>query len=289
MFLGLALPLALLSIINSRNSRIVLDNIYRANIPVILTSSGNFVNVARVVKLSGSNLLGQEDFSPFSSGKEVVRSKQIGAELLKGITPRNPFGMLQAILSTSPGLVIASSTPHQGRKGMPNNQTQGAINPSGLVYVTLTETANEQLKAENQGNRESTDRIEGSLTALLRLNTGDPVAQVDYLNTRIIHEGGWLNNLLSVVPSPVKDETSEPEKKSRNKKGAVAPVALLAAEADEWGTTSTSRTETPDGLGNSSSGTSASTPKTSSDDWDGPSTSSDLDSPGSTRSSNEEW
>ena len=206
MFLGIALPLALLSIINSRNSRIVLDNVYRASIPVIFSSSGNFVNVSRSEKLSSGALLSQEDFSPFSSGKEVVRSKQIGTEVLQGKTPKNPFGMLQALLTTSPGMVIASSAIGQTRKKLPSNQAQGSLNPSGLVFVTLTDSANSELVKENQGSKESTDRVEGTWTALLSLNTGDPVAQVDYLNTRIMHEGGWLNNLLEVTPAVAKVE-----------------------------------------------------------------------------------
>jgi hypothetical protein len=284
MFLGLALPLALLSIINSRNSRIVLDNVYRASIPVVLTSSGNFVNVSRIEKANGSNLLSQEDFSPFSSGKEVVRSKQIGSELLQGKTPKNPFGMLQALLSTTPGMAIASSALGQNKKKMPSNQAQGSLNPSGLVFVTLTDAAVAELIKENQGSRESSEPIEGSLTALLSLNTGDPVAQVDYLNTRIMHEGGWLNNLLTISPVPAKVESPGKEKKSR--KGKVAETQIQST-TDEWGAPATSSDQIQ------TSGSTSSSPsapqKASTDDWGSPSTSSDWDTPGSSGGSKEEW
>jgi hypothetical protein len=284
MFLGLALPLALLSIINSRNSRIVLDNVYRASISVVFTSSGNFVNVSRLEKLDSGALLSQEDFSPFSSGKEVVRSKQIGAELLQGKTPKNPFGMLQAILTTSPGMVIASSAFGQSKKKLPSNQAQGSLNPSGLVFVTLTDSANSELIKENQGSKESIDRVEGTLTALLSLNSGDPVAQVDYLNTRIMHEGGWLNNLLSVSPAAPKVESPKKTKKSRSEKGVAAPAE---SAIDEWGS--------PAGNSDHSSPQKSSgspqppSQKAPTDDWGSSSTNSDWDTPGSSGGSKEEW
>ena len=284
MFLGIALPLALLSIINSRNSRIVLDNVYRASIPVIFSSSGNFVNVARSEKLSSGALLSQEDFSPFSSGKEVVRSKQIGTELLQGKTPKNPFGMLQALLTTSPGMVIASSAIGQTRKKLPSNQAQGSLNPSGLVFVTLTDSANSELVKENQGSKESTDRVEGTLTALLSLNTGDPVAQVDYLNTRIMHEGGWLNNLLDVTPAVAKVASPKKAKKSKSEKGVAAPAE---GAIDEWGSpTSNADHSIPQ---KSSGSTQPPSQQAPTDNWGSSSTNSDWDTPGSSGGSKEEW
>jgi hypothetical protein len=284
MFLGLALPLALLSIINSRNSRIVLDNVYRASIPVVFSSSGDFVNVSRLEKLGSGALLSQEDFSPFSSGKEVVRSKQIGAELLQGKTPKNPFGMLQAILTTSPGMVIASSAFGQSKKKLPSNQAQGSLNPSGLAFVTLTDSANSELIKENQGSKESTDRVEGTLTALLSLNSGDPVAQVDYLNTRIMHEGGWLNNLLSVSPAAPKVESPKKTKKSRAEKGVAAPTE---SGIDEWGSpASNSDHSSPQ---KSSGSPQPPSQKAPTDDWGSSSTNSDWDTPGSSGGSKEEW
>ena len=284
MFLGIALPLALLSIINSRNSRIVLDNVYRASIPVIFSSSGNFVNVSRSEKLGSGALLSQEDFSPFSSGKEVVRSKQIGTEVLQGKTPKNPFGMLQALLTTSPGMVIASSAIGQSRKKLPSNQAQGSLNPSGLVFVTLTDSANSELVKENQGSKESTDRVEGTLTALLSLNTGDPVAQVDYLNTRIMHEGGWLNNLLDVTPAVAKVASPKKAKKSKSEKGVAAPAE---ADIDEWGSpTSNADQSTPQ---KSSGSTQPPSQQAPTDNWGSSSTNSDWDTPGSSGGSKEEW
>jgi hypothetical protein len=284
MFLGIALPLALLSIINSRNSRIVLDNVYRASIPVIFSSSGNFVNVSRSEKLGSGALLSQEDFSPFSSGKEVVRSKQIGTEVLQGKTPKNPFGMLQALLTTSPGMVIASSAIGQTRKKLPSNQAQGSLNPSGLVFVTLTDSANSELVKENQGSKESTDHIEGTLTALLSLNTGDPVAQVDYLNTRIMHEGGWLNNLLDVTPAVAKVASPKKAKKSKSEKGVAAPAE---GAIDEWGSpASNANHSTPQ---KSSGSTQPPSQQAPTDNWGNSSTNSNWDTPGSSGGSKEEW
>lgn len=281
MFLGLALPLALLSIINSRNSRIVLDNIYRASIPITLSSSGNFVNVSRIERLSSSAVLSQEDFAPFSAGKEVVRSKQIGSEVLKGKTPKNPFGTLQAMLTTAPGMVLASSASTQNRDKYSSNEAQGSLNPSGLVYVTLTESANAELLKQNQDSRESTEPIEGSLTALLSLNSGDPVAQVDYLNTQIMHEGGWLNSLLAISPSVPRVEQVEKVKKSGKKKGDGAPAP---SQSDEWGNPASNSGTIPASNSNVSP-----VEKATGDDWGSSPTISDWDTPGSSGGSKEEW
>jgi hypothetical protein len=285
MLLGLALPLTLLSIINARNSRIVLDNIYRATIPVVLSASGNFVGLSRLEKLKGTDLVSQEDFSPFSSGKEITRSKQISSEVLKGITPLNPFGSLHTLLSTAPGLAIASSSNEQSRKRLKSNEVHGALNPSGLVYVTVTDQASQQLRAENQGNRDSGDRIEGTLTALLSLNSGDPVAQVDYLNTKIMHEGGWLNSLLTSVAPQGQQGASEAKAKGGKKEEAKVKLQPVPAADDEWGSSTTE--ESSSSTAGSSEPTSP--PKTAGNDWGGSNSSSDWDSPGSVSDSKEEW
>ena len=285
MFLGLALPLTLLSIINARNSRIILDNIYRATIPVVLSASGNFVGLSRLEKLKGTDLVSQEDFSPFSSGKEITRSKQIGSEVLKGITPLNPFGSLHTILSTTPGLAIASSSNEQSRKRLESNEVHGALNPSGLAYVTLTDQASQQLRAENQGNRDSGDRIEGTLTALLSLNSGDPVAQVDYLNTKIMHEGGWLNSLLTSVAPQGQQGASQAKVKGGKKEKVKVKSQPIPAADDEWGSSTTEHSSSS----NAGSSEPTSPPKTAGNDWGGSNSSSDWDSPGSVNDSKEEW
>lgn len=285
MFLGLALPLILLSIINARNSRIVLDNIYRATIPVVLSASGNFVGLTRLEKLKANDLVSQEDFSPFSSGREITRSKQIGSEALKGIAPLNPFGSLSTVLATAPGLAIASSSNEQSRKKLKSNEVHGALNPSGLVYVTLTDQANQQLRAENQGNRDSGDRIEGTLTALLSLNSGDPVAQVDYLNTRIMHEGGWLNSLLTAVAPEGQQGASHAKVKGGKKGKAKIEVQPIQVAEDEWGS-STNENSSPS---TTEASKPKSSPKTGGNDWGSANSSSDWDSPGSASDSKEEW
>lgn len=291
MFLGLALPLILLSIINSRNSRLVFDNIYKASVPVFLTASGGFVNLKRVEKGKSNDLLSSDDFSPFSSGKEVVRTKQIGAEVLTGKAPKNPFGNLLAKISTNPGQVIASSAFMVQNKEFQANEAQGALNPSGLMFVTLTNSANEILKSQNQGADVADLQVQGNLTALLSLNTGDPVAQVDLLNTRIVHEGGWLNNLLNIT-----NEASTPKSKSglkRSKRSSEkSSVQTVEAVTDTWGSDTAVDGKISRGS-NSSNSTIKSLPESAriADDWGDSSNSSDWDSPGSSNNSGskEQW
>jgi hypothetical protein len=291
MILGLALPLALLSIINSRNSRLVLDNVYKASVPVYLTASGDFVNLKRVEKGKSNDLLSSDDFSPFSSGKEIVRSKQIGAEVLTGKAPKNPFGNLLAKISTNPGQVITSSAFVVQNKKFQANEAQGALNPSGLMFVTLTNSANETLKSQNQGADVADSPVQGNLTALLSLNTGDPVAQVDLLNTRIMHEGGWLNNLLSIT-----DEAPNLKTKPSLKKGKAGAEKLSAPAmdvvTDDWGSDTSVDGQISRGS-NSSKSKSKSMPDTAkiADDWGDGSNSSDWDTPGPSNNSEskEQW
>jgi len=289
MFLGIALPLAMLSYINSRNSRLVLDNIYRASIPVILSASGNFVSVERAEKLKSSELLSHEDFLPFSSGKEIVRSKQIGSEILSGHAPKNPFGNLQAKITAPLGQVITASAFTVGKNKFPINQAQGALNPSGLIYVTLNEASNEILKKQNLDSDENNQKVEGNLTALLSLNTGDPVAQVDYLNTKIMHEGGWLDHLLK-LETVSKAQTSS--KKLRSKKNQGKDHLVVSAEiADDWDNAVTGTGENPTKPDKSSGNSSPKIGSASGDDWGTPSAPSDWDTPGTYNNpgSKEEW
>lgn len=289
MFLGIAIPLALLAFINLRNSRLVLDNLYRASIPVILSASGNFVSVARADKLISNDLLSHEDFLPFSSGKEVVRTKQIGSEKLSGHTPKNPFGNLQAKITAPLGLVIVSSAISLSKNKFSRNQAQGALNPSGLIFLTLNESTNEILKKQNLDPGETREQVQGNLTALLSLNTGDPVAQVDYLNTKIMHEGGWLNNLLNLkTEEKIKAHAKTFKfRKNQNKNEVMTSVEA----ADEWGSPVIGKGENPT---NQVDPTGSSSPKigtNSGDDWGSTSPLNDWDNPGTSYNSGskEEW
>jgi len=289
MFLGIALPLAMLALINSRNSRLVLDNVYRASIPVALSASGNFVSVVRAEKLKSNDLLSHEDFLPFSSGKEVARTKQIGSEILSGHTPKNPFGNLQAKITAPLGQVIASSAFGLGKNKFSINQAQGALNPSGLIYVTLNESANEILKKQNLDSGEVNQKAEGNLTALLSLNTGDPVAQVDYLNTKIMHEGGWLNHLLSLETV---QRIQSSEKKSRFKKNQKKSNSVVSVEtADDWGSPVLGDSENPTKPATSTGNSSPKKGFASGDDWGTPTTPSGWDTLGTSNNpgSKEEW
>lgn len=289
MFLGIALPLAMLAFINSRNSRLILDNLYRASIPIKLTAAGNFVNLERIENIKSNELLSHEDFNPFSSGREVVRSKQIGSETLTGYAPKNPFGNLQAIISAPSGQAIVTSAFKSGKNKFMINQAQGVLNPSGFIYVTLGELDNEKLKSQNQGDTENSSIVEGSLTALLSLNTADPLAQVDYLNTKILHETGWLNNLLQLERSQKVNHSNK--KSKRLKRGNVSENISAPTTIDEWGSLSDRSNENVMNPGITKSSNSPRAAHLSGDDWGTSSTTSDWDTPGSSNNpgSKEEW
>lgn len=276
MFLGIALPLALLSLLNLRNSRLTLDNVYLAQVPVQLSSSGEFINISRKENIQSGDLLSTDDFSPFSSGKEVVREKNIGVEKISGITPINPFGNLKAELEANPGTIIVSSAFSNSHKSAISNIAPAELNPSGLIYVTLP--ASDLLLLQN--DLENGKSVEAKLTALLSLNSADPIKQVEYLNTKIKHEGGWLNKLSqSEVLTP---KVKEPKKEKTRMKEQSAPSTGAPAPVDEWGSPSSTQSSPQSSTSETSSNKKV-------DDWGSSGSSSDWDSPGSFGDSKDEW
>ena len=99
-----------------------------------------------------------------------------------------------------------------------------------------------------------------------------------------MHEGGWLNNLLSVSPAAPKVESPKKTKKSRAEKGVAAPTE---SGIDEWGSpASNSDHSSPQ---KSSGSPQPPSQKAPTDDWGSSSTNSDWDTPGSSGGSKEEW
>ena len=242
----------------------------KATTPVLLAASGGFVTLKRAEKAAGSEIFKEDDFEGFMHSEGKEKQLQIGSELLRGDAPLNPFAAPRAILSTSPGFIVASSDIWAGSsKGLERNETTASLNPAFAMHLTLSETALAALKKQNQTGDQPEFPIEANLTGLLNFSGTDPVTQVNSLNMKLSTETGWLNEILKVSDPVVAEPKKVKEKKTKVSKDVqTQPVAV----ADDWGTTPTASgktTSTPndspststsgDGWGNSSS--------SGNDDW----------------------
>jgi hypothetical protein len=245
-------------LLNSINARLRLRNLYYAQIPVKLDASGNFVTLRRNDDSKSSEIFQGDDFRPFSSGEQRQKSLQIGAIKLEGKAPRNPFGNVTGLLTANPGTVITSNQI-QSIKNPQSYQATGSLNPANMMYLTLTESALENLKKKNDGDHQITQTIEGEISTFVDLTSGAGEI-VQELNMR---DTGWINKILNIAPTlpPVeKIKRTKPQKKESAQVTAQAPTPT--SNTDDWGTSPTTK----------------GTPK---DDWDSPS--------GGSSSNNDGW
>lgn len=277
LFLGLLIPLLALKILQVRNSRIILSPLSKATTPVLLAASGGFVTMKRAQKASGSEIFKEDDFEGFIHSEGREKQLQIDSELLRGEAPFNPFSAPRAILSTAPGLIIASSDIWAGSsKGLERHETTASLNPAFAMYLTLSETALAALKNQNQTGDQPDFPIEGNLTGLLNFSGTDPLTQVNSLNMKLSTETGWLNKILKISEPVVADPKKDKSKKSAKGTKDVQPQPLAAT--DDWGIAPAASS------GNASKPSNPPSPSTGSDGW-GSSTSSGSDDWGSSGTS----
>jgi hypothetical protein len=276
MLIGFGLPLGIFYLVNALGARIQLSRLSMASVPVVLTASGGFVNIKRKEALKSGGFLSYDDFDGLTHSTDKVKEFKIGSEVLRGRAPRNPFGKIRAILTTSVGYVIVSSELNtHGGKGIDRNQTDASLNPMGKMHLALSESGLASLKKLNKGLDEEVPPIEANLVALLGFNSMDPNQEIEALNMSLASETGWLNNLLTrtepAVPKAgtkkggTKDKGSDEgdsgggtsafddswDKPSGSSGGAGAiPSAAPKVKNDDWGSTSTGNSD----WGSSSSG-----------------------------------
>ena len=237
MFLGIGLPLVGLYLLNIINSKILLNNLYLASIPLRINASENSVDIKRIDDKNNAQLIAQEDFVPFNSGIKKVKEARIQNEILEAKVPKSPFGMLKAVISPAPGNVIVSSYI-SGNSQKYSDEAEASLNPAGLMYVTQTSEANQKLINANRSDGKETEVIEGRLVALLSFD-GDPYAQVEKLDSDARFNNGWIGGLLKGLPqrqktAPRKNvETS----KAANSESKKSQGSNGLTSDDDWGGT----------------------------------------------------
>lgn len=281
MFLGLALPLSMLKILQVRAARIAVSPLSKATTPVVLTASGGFVTVRRAEKGSGSDIFTESDFEGFMHIDSKEKQIQIGSESLRGNAPLNPFAAPRAILAAAPGLIVVSSDIWSTNShGLERHEAVASLNPAFAMHLTLSEDALTSLKAMNQSGDAPDFPIEGAITGLLNFNSADPVTQVAALNMKLSTDAGWLNNLLKIEDKPAGTDGGGGDVGTGGDWNQPKPTD------DGWGSTTTSSTTTTP-LGQNTSKVSddgwGSSPSSSQDDW------GSTGSTGGSSAKNDDW
>ena len=278
-------------------ARIQLSNLSVASVPLILTASGGFVNIRRKEQAKANGILTYDDFEGFKFATEKVKEVVIASETLRGRAPRNPFGGIRAILTTSPGYVIVSSelSTHSGKKLL-RNQTDTALNPSGKMHLAISESGLSALKKQNQGIEAADQQVEANLVAVMGFTSLDPNQEIESLNMVLSSQTGWLDKLLK-LPEPITASPSKPKKVKKSRdgdgdgglsnvgapvapddwgspSGAVSNAAPLNPNQDNpagndvgWGTTSPAKDDWGTSSGNTDWGSSGGSKNTSNDGW----------------------
>ena len=287
MLIGFGLPLGLFYLVNALGAKIQLSNLSMANVPVVLTASGGFVNLARKEPGKSSGVLTYDDFNGFKHTDEKVKEVQINSEILRGKAPKNPFGAIKAIITTSPGHVVTTSELNtHGEKGLDRNQAVASLNPSGMFYLTLSESSLASLKKQNSGIEENMDQVEADLISIIGFRSMDPNQDIEALNMKLGTQSGWLDRLLKISePAPIVEKPAKRGKKSKE----IPATPAVSTSNDDWGMTSSNvasvdkspeskkikPTPNADDWGTSSSGGGTDWGSTSSgDDWGNPSSGS---------------
>lgn len=286
MFLGLALPLAALKVLQVRAARIAVTPLSKATTPVVLSASGGFVTIRRAEKTSNSDIFTESDFEGFTHLESKEKQIQIGSESLRGDAPLNPFAAPRAILASSPGMIVVSSDIWSTNKhGLQRHEAVASLNPAFAMHLTLSESALSALKKMNQSGDAPDFPIEGNITGLLNFNSADPLTQVAALNMKLSTDAGWLNNLLKIEDLP----DSPPPSNGGGEGGGGGWDQPTKPSDDGWGAMPTS-TQSP----STSGGSTPSAPKVSDDGWGGSTTSAKDDwgiagGTGGSSSKNDDW
>jgi hypothetical protein len=221
--------------VNAANAKIFMKDLYKAEIPVRLNARGEVVGIQRTEGKGSGVVISQDDFFPFVTGPTKEKKVTLPFAVLEGKAPKNPFGQLNAYLSTVPGYVVTSSAI-SSNKGLTNNQAPAKLNPSGLLYVTQTLESNSNLNRQSKDTTSEISSPEANLVVLLGIQ-GDAYEQVERLNTDITTNAGWLSDLLSprmaLKPKEPKEKKIR-EKKIREKKKKDKRSKNNPPQQDNW-------------------------------------------------------
>ena len=217
MFLGTALPLLLMQLVNYFFSRFRLKGARVATVPVVVTVTPTSVTM----KPAGArpSLLVIEDFQYIEAKYDSTRKYPVEFQsqviaTLSATLPKNPFGTSTGLVETLPGSKVASSEyPMSSATG---TSAGAALNPNRYFFAV----------AQNLPEDTSTGsyEIEAALTVFMStLDEGNASGQIAEMLGTIKDSSMWASLADSpVVPQgkPVKGEKAPKEKKEKKEKKA---------------------------------------------------------------------
>ena len=217
MFLGTALPLLLMQLVNYFFSRFRLKGARVATVPVVVTVTPTSVTM----KPAGArpSLLVIEDFQYIEAKYDSTRKYPVEFQsqviaTLSATLPKNPFGTSTGLVETLPGSKVASSEyPMSSATG---TSAGAALNPNRYFFAV----------AQNLPEDTSTGsyEIEAALTVFMStLDEGNASGQIAEMLGTIKDSSMWASLADSpVVPQgkPVKGEKAPKEKNEKKEKKA---------------------------------------------------------------------
>jgi hypothetical protein len=220
MFLGIALPLLLMQLVNYFFSRFKLKGARVATVPVVVTVTPTSVTM----KPAGArpSLLVIGDFQYIESKFDATRKYPIEFQsqviaTLAATLPKNPFGTSTGLVATLPGSKVASSEyPMSSAKG---TSAGAALNPNRYFFAV----------AQNLPEDISTGsyEIEATLTIFMStLDEGNADGQIAEMLGTIKDSSMWSSLADTPVAPRVKPVKEKKEKKEKKEDVEISPVEI---------------------------------------------------------------
>jgi hypothetical protein len=230
--LGIAGPLALLVLLNAQSSKLHLKNLSRAQIPVLINKSSDFISVQRLEE-SGEQIskvqgFQYEDYQSLSTSLDRERSYQSIFEQIKGLYPLNPFGNITAAASVASGASIVSNIP-VGPRDKNGTLTSATVNPNKLILLSLDNVSLSQILNPDPNFK---GLVKGTLISYSNLFMGEPNSIIEQTNQDLQIGNSWMSGLLQ-IELPKVENVKLPETENK-------------IEDNSWGNTSSSDTNNLD-------------------------------------------
>jgi hypothetical protein len=230
--LGIAGPLALLVLLNAQSSKLHLKNLSRAQIPVLINKSSDFISVQRLEEdgeqISKVQGFQYEDYQSLPTSLDRERNYQSIFEQLKGLYPLNPFGNITAAASVARGTSIVSNIP-VGPRDKNGTLTSATVNPNKLILLSMDNVSLSQILKPDPNFK---GLIKGTLISYSNLFMGEPNSIIEQTNQDLQIGNSWMSGLLQ-IELPKVENIHLPETETK-------------IEDSAWGSTSSSDTNTLD-------------------------------------------
>jgi hypothetical protein len=229
--LGAILPFLLLYLMNKRSAKLKLDNLRIARVPIYLSESPSGIVISPGVDMV--SLLVDKDFEYLPTDLGRPKKYDFGSESLISQVPKNPFGKVAAIVTTSLGnRIISSEDPVTIQNGI---KAGAPLNPNRFFFVVIPTSEIEKYESDNSV------KVSGLLTAFSKLDPISPAEQLDKLVAQIQSSSSWdkLSELKSKDQNEIKLQKQKKTRKVKSEADQPSEVSQVST-GDPWGDTNSS-------------------------------------------------